>query len=63
MDVIKALELRNNRLLLVGVLSLYVTYMTVSDIRLPIQKYDNLLFGGMSQQERQRIFNKTFEPE
>lgn len=63
MDIIKSIELRNNRILLVGVLSLYVTYMTISDVKLPIQEYDNILFGAKSQQERLKILNRTFEAE
>ena len=42
---------------------IYVTYMTISDVKVPIQEYDNILFGAKSQQERLKILNRTFEAE
>ncbi len=62
-DVIKSMALRNNKILLSAMLGLYISYVFVSNIQLPIQEYDNLLFGGKSQQERLKIYNKTYEPD
>ncbi len=60
-DVVKILYIDNNKKLLAGLIYLYCIYMLTLNINAPIQEYDNLLLGGKTQQERQAIFNKTFE--
>lgn len=61
-DLVSVLLLRNNKKLLAGTLFLYCFYINLMAYNQPIQQYDNLLFGGMSQQERLRIMNRTFKP-
>ena len=61
--VYKSLNLNNNKQLLSALLYLYIVFISLGAYTLPIQEYDNLLFGGKSQIERLKIFYKTYEPE
>ena len=56
-------EIQNNRRLLGGFIFLYCLYATTFSYNMPIQEYDNLLFGAKSQAERAKIFYKTAEDE
>lgn len=58
-----ALFIQNNKRLFGGILYLYCLYVTTFAYVIPIQEYDNLLFGAKSQTERMEIFNKSFEDE
>lgn len=54
-------SIQNNKRLYGSLLFLYCLYVTIQAYPTPIQEYDNLLFGAKSQEERMKIFNKTFE--
>ena len=55
--------IQNNKRLFGGIFFLYCLYMTALAYKMPIQEYDNLLFGAKSQTERLKIYNKTVEDE
>lgn len=55
--------IQNNKRLYGGIFFLYCLYVTALAYKQPIQEYDNLLFGGKSQAERLKIYNKTVEDE
>ena len=55
--------IQNNKRLYGGIFFLYCLYVTALAYKQPIQEYDNLLFGGKSQTERLKIYNKTAEDE
>lgn len=61
LDLIHMLTIRRNRILLGSIIYMYSVYMLLFNINSPVQEYDNLLFGGMTQEERMVIFNKTFD--
>ena len=61
--IFKVLNLQNNKQLLGVLLYLYIVLISIGAYTQPIQEYDNLLFGGKSQTERLKIYNKTYEPE
>lgn len=60
-DLYSCFKVINNKLVYSIVFFLYLLYMTMSNYTKPIQEYDNLLLGGKTQEERLRIFNRTFE--
>ena len=61
--MIDVLAIQNNKRLFGGIFFLYCLYVTALAYKTPIQEYDNLLFGGKSQSERMKIYNKTVEDE
>lgn len=62
-DLVGVLHLSNNKKLLAGTIFLYCFYINLMAYNQPIQQYDNLLFGGKTQQERIRILNRTYKPD
>lgn len=60
-DFTKMLYLENNKKVITSILFLYCFYITLNGYNEPIQEYDNLLFGGKTQQERLIILNRTFK--
>ncbi len=59
-DLIRCFSLRNNRNLFIAFLSIYCLLKTYSLCNYPFAKYDNLIWGVKSYQERKIIFDKTF---
>lgn len=60
-DLIQCFAIRNNRRLFKAFVFLYCILRMMGSANLPDFKYDNLLFGIKSYQERLYIHNKTFE--
>lgn len=54
----RCFNLRNNKLLFLGFLSLYSTYRTIMPMRSEIYKYENIMFGARSFNERAAMFDK-----
>lgn len=61
--IMNSLKIPDNRKIFASLLFLYCFYVTLRAFPAPIQEYDNLLFGGKTQQERLKILNKTYEEE
>lgn len=62
-EILNSLKIANNRKLFAGLVFLYCAYSVSKAFPMPIQEYDNLLFGAKSQQERLKTLNKTYEEE
>lgn len=60
-DVIHVLYIKNNRILLSSALFLYCAFITLRNISVPAQEYDNLLFGIKSYQERVTLLRRTYQ--
>ena len=60
-DIIHAIYLKNNKLILSGILYLYCLLVAFSNIKTPCQEYDNLLFGGKSKEVRRTILQRTYK--
>lgn len=60
-ELIKCFSIDNNRRLFTVFLCLYCLLKTVTTINQPVDKYDNILFGAQSYQERLVIYNTTFQ--
>ncbi len=52
---------KNNKRIICSLLFLYGLYSQSLSYIYPVQEYDNLLFGGKSSVERQRILDKTYD--
>ena len=61
--MIPVFNIENNKRLYGAIFFLYCMYVTALAYKTPIQEYDNLLFGGKTQIERLKIYNKTVEEE
>lgn len=60
-DLTKILFVKNNRRLLACLLFLYCSYVIKANINVPLQEYDNILFGHKSYEERVLMFNRTYK--
>lgn len=62
-DLTQCLTILNNKKILCSIIFLYSLYTTAFNMTIPVQEYDNILFGAKSEKERLKIFNKTYESE
>lgn len=60
-DIIHVIYLKNNKLILSGILYLYCLLIIFANVNTPCQEYDNLLFGGKSKEVRRTILQRTYE--